>query len=262
MLNANGRHVSHDGEEVEIFGGEFLNEAGRIEIDEAADAVFGLQRHGQHAADLLRHDTFAGGQRLMPQGVANQERTALVQNQVTHAGADPKPGAFGSTDAEFAAVLECHQDSSRSFHRFHRQIEDEFEQCFERHVAHQFAAGANEGLHVTDTLDFLFVAEESVESGGQRGATGRRGRFFNEYDRLGGGGTSGFGEDYRQLPGCDAVIRLEHVRSGEGLSVYQCAVGAAEIAEGPVCSRSFEYQMLAGEATDLGITEVVGEGAA
>jgi hypothetical protein len=119
VFDANGRHVSHDREEVEIFGGEFLNEPGRIEIDEAADAVFGLERHGQHAADLLRHDAFAGSQRLMPQRIANQERTPLFQNQVTHAGADPKPGALGSADAEFAALLEGHQDSSRGFHGFH-----------------------------------------------------------------------------------------------------------------------------------------------
>ena len=81
VLNADGGHVSHDGEQVEILSGEFLNKSGRIEIDEAADAIFGLQRHGQHAADLLRDDTFAGGQGLMPQGIANQERTPLVKTK-------------------------------------------------------------------------------------------------------------------------------------------------------------------------------------
>ena len=61
VLNPDGRHVSHHREQVEILGVEFLDEAGRIQIDQAAHAIFGLQRNGQHATDLLRHDAFAGG---------------------------------------------------------------------------------------------------------------------------------------------------------------------------------------------------------
>ena len=48
----------------------------------------------------------------------------------------------------------------------------------------------------------------------------------------------------------------------EGLSVYQGAVGAAEIAKGPVCAGAFEDQMLTGQTADFGITELIGEGAA
>ena len=43
VLDADGGHVGHDGEQAEIVLGEFAQNEGRVQIDEADDAVLGLQ---------------------------------------------------------------------------------------------------------------------------------------------------------------------------------------------------------------------------
>ena len=65
------------GEQAQIVFRELVDEMRRVQINQADDALLGLQRHGQNAADLLLHDAHALGERLIQPGIAHQHGSSL-----------------------------------------------------------------------------------------------------------------------------------------------------------------------------------------
>ncbi len=182
VLDPYGRHVRHHGEQAEIVLGELLDEVRRVQIDEPDDAIVGLQRDGQHAANLLLHDAHAIGERLIQAGVAHQQRGFLLDDAVAHRVADAKTFAQRRLHHQFLA-FQRHQHATRGAHGFHREIHDELEKLRQRHVPGQFASGANERAHLRTTFNLLLLAEYAFEAGGDRGGNGSGGsKAFDEDD--------------------------------------------------------------------------------
>ena len=84
VLDANGRHVGHHREQAQIVLGEFAQHERRIHVDQADDALLGLQRHGHHGVDLLLDDAHAALESVVELGVAHQDGALLLEHAVAH----------------------------------------------------------------------------------------------------------------------------------------------------------------------------------
>ena len=82
---------------------EFADQVRRIDVDQADNAVVGLEGHGDHAADFLLHDAHVLAQSLIELRVANQQRFFLAQHTLANGGRDLKTIAAGGTHLEFIA---------------------------------------------------------------------------------------------------------------------------------------------------------------
>ncbi len=85
VLDADGGHVGHHGEQAQIVLGEFAQHEGRIHVDQADDALLGLQRHRHHGVDLLLHDAHAALEGVVELRIAHQDGGFFVEHAVAHA---------------------------------------------------------------------------------------------------------------------------------------------------------------------------------
>jgi len=142
MFDPDGRHIGHDGEQVEVVLAEFVHEVRRVQIDETDHAVVGLQRHGDHAANLLLHDAHLLGEIFVQPGVAHQQRCLVLDDPIAHRAADSKSLAACGPDHQLLS-FERHEHAARRAHGLDGEIHDQVEQLGERQVAGQFASRAD-----------------------------------------------------------------------------------------------------------------------
>ncbi len=248
VFDADGGDVGHDGEEAEILLGEFVNEVGTVEIDEANDTVVGLEGDGQHAADLLFDDAHAFLEHFVEPGIADEEGIFLSQDTLANGGADEEALAAGGANDQLLA-FESHEDAAGGADGVDGKIHDQGEEFGEGAVAGELAAGADEGVDLRTGFEargvFRVVLEDAGETGDD-GAIAARGGFlgFDEEDGVGGGGGGAELDD--EVAGGDAVAGAEEMGGVDALAVDEGAVLAAEVADDPGIAGGFEGEVLAG----------------
>ena len=146
VLDADGGDVGHHGEQVEIVLGEFAQNEGRIDVDEADDAVLGLQRDGHHGVDLLLHDAHAALEGVVELGVAHQHRRSLFEHAVADGGADAEAIALVGARHQFVA-FEQQEHAALGADGLNGEVENHLEKFVERPILAQFLAGADQRLH-------------------------------------------------------------------------------------------------------------------
>ena len=233
--------------------------------------IVGLQGHGDHAADLLLHDAHLPLEALVELGVADQQRFFLLENAVANGLGDFEAFAAGGADFEIGA-LERHQHAAAGHDGFDREIHDHFEQLSERAVFGKLAAGANQRAHLRAALHdgglieivglrararasrlattVVAVLEKLSSLVDEDHGVRERARDVGEFDG--------------EMAGGDAVAGAERRRRFEVLAVEQSAVLAAPDPRRAtaVARGSRTGQVLAREAGVVGITQLVGAGAA
>jgi hypothetical protein len=250
LLDADRGDVRHDRQHAEIFFGEFVNQVRGVEINQSDDAVLGLQRSRQHAADVLLQDAHSGRERLVGQRIANQQRAPLADDQVAHQRADAKARALDGARPQLSA-LERHEDPARGADRFHRQVQNQVEQLLERHVAGQFAPRSDQRLHMLRAWR-LASAQQTAETSLHGGRDRRRRPILDEHHwvvlNL---------EHHRQLPELHAVTSAKRTPSLDANSIDECSVGAAQVVHHPIGVFAFEHGMLARKSGDARIAQLV-----
>ncbi len=149
----------------------------------------------------------ASGEGFVQPRVANQQRGLLFNHAVAHRAADPESFAARGLDHQFVA-LQRHEHAARRAYRFDRQSHDQVEELGQRHVAGQFATGADQRAHLRAAFDFSLLAQQALQAGGRRGGNDRRlGRTFDKDYGVGGRGRNFLGELERQMSGGNTIAR-------------------------------------------------------
>ena len=265
VLDADGGDVGHHGEQAEIVLGEFAQNEGRVQVDQADDAVLGLQGGGHHGVDLLFHDAHAALEGVVELGVAHQDGGALFEDAVADGGADAEAIALVGRGDELVA-FEDHEHAALRVDGLYGEVEHHGEELVERAVVAEFLAGADQRLHGGGGLGAAaldrhgLVGEGALEAGDDGGGGGGTGLAFEDDDSGGVGGIGGVDDD--EVAGGDAVAGFENQARLEGDVVDEGAVLAAEVLHGPFFAVGFEGEVLAGEAGVFGKAEFGGTGAA
>ena len=114
VLDADGRHIGHHGEQAEIVLRELAQQRRRIHVNDPDDLLARLQRHRHQGADVLLDDAAALAESVVDGGVAHQDGVPAVQDAIAHGGADAETFALVGADHEFA-VFERHQNAAIGF---------------------------------------------------------------------------------------------------------------------------------------------------
>ena len=236
---------------------------GGVEVDEADDAVVGLEGNGEHAADLLFDDAHAFLEYFVEAGVADEQGGFVAEDAVADGVADAEAIASGGADDELVG-FEGHEDAAGGPDGVDGEIHDKGEEFGEGAVAGEFAAGADEGANLGvgfEAGDAFFIVLEDAGEAGDDGAVGAGGGFLgiDENDGVGGGGRGAELDD--EVAGGDAVAGAEEVGGVDALAIDEGAVFAAEVAHDPGIAGGFEGEVLAGEAGVVGKAEFAGGGA-
>ena len=212
VFDADGRHVRHHGEQAQIVLGEFLDEVRRVQIDQPDDAIVGLQRDRQHAANLLLHDAHAVGERLVQAGVAHQQRRFFLDHAVAHRVADAEAFAQRrrTTSSLPSSVISTPRVApTASTDRFMISLNSSASGM----LPGQFAAGADQRAHLRAAFDFLFLAEHAFQAGGDGGGnrSGRRHAFDEDDGIVGGRRQRVLAKIERDVAGRDAIVLAERI---------------------------------------------------
>ena len=260
VLDADGGNVRHHGQDVEIFFGEFMHEMRRVQIDQSDHAIIGLERHRQHAADLLLHNAHALGKGLVQPGVAHQQRRFLIDHAIAHHAADAKSFAPRSAHHQVVA-FDSHQNAARRTHRIDRKIHDQLEQIVQRHVAREFPARTDQRLHRGAALDFFLVAEQTFQAGGDGCGNRRAGSVrFHKDHRIGRGSSQLLGEFQRQVAGRDTIARSQRARRFNPDTVDEGAVLAVQVLHRPGIPASLQHHVLTGKARVVRVAQLIRAG--
>src|ERR1019366_7837434 len=266
VLDADGRDVGHHGEQAQIVLGEFAQDEGRVQVDQADDAVLGLQGHRHHGVHFLLHDAHAALEGVVQLGVAHQNRRALFEDAIAHGGADAEAISLVGAGDESVA-LQNHEHAALRVDRLDGQVQDHGEELVERPVLGEFLTRVDQRLHGgrrvwAAALDGHALVGERARQAGDYGGGGGRTDLAFEDDHVGGRVRRVGGEHDYQMAGGHAVAGFENQSGLEGNVVDEVAVLTAQVLHRPLVAFGVEREVLAGESGIFGKAKLGGAGAA